>query len=252
MWLEWIEKFNEVLDRHAPLRSSKIKACTSKITARLPPKGTATYSLWLPLDDPGAETFNSSKTRGSPTADKRPFQFFIVLRRNATQLSRALMNRHFMDMCNEHSKSPRKLRSLLNSLTSTGRVKSHPPPRATLISLSETFAAIVSDPSRPVHLVQTAETETRCTSEPSQERRRLCQFSPVSVQMVQNLLQNIDSRKATGAVGVPGLLLKKCVPNLAPSLTAIFIASFAARTATGVQTGRHYPCVQVRRSGNSQ
>ena len=32
--------------------------------------------------------------------------------------------------------------------------------------------------SRPVHLVQTAETETRCTSEPSQERRRLCQFSP--------------------------------------------------------------------------
>ena len=131
-----------------------------------------------------------------------------------------------MDMCNEHSKSPRKLWSLLNSLT--GRVKSHLPPRATLISLSETFAAIISDPSRPVHLVQTAETETRCTSEPSQERRRLCQFSPVSVQMVQNLLQNIDSGKATGADNVPGLLLKKCAPNLAPSLTAIFIASFAA------------------------
>ena len=107
-------------------------------------------------------------------------------------------------------------------------MKSHPSPRATLNSLSETFAAIVSDPSRPVHLVQTAETETRCTSEPSQERRRLCQFSPVSVQMVQNLLQNIDSRKATGADGIPGLLLKKCAPNLAPSLTAIFIASLAA------------------------
>ena len=74
---------------------------------------------------------------------------------------------------------------LSNSLT--GRVKSHPPRRANLNSLSETFAAIVSDPSRPVHLVQTAETETRCTSEPSQERHRLCQFSPVSVQMVQNL-----------------------------------------------------------------
>ena len=88
---------------------------------------------------------------------------------------------------------------------------------------------LFSDPSRPVHLVQTAETETRCTSEPSQERRRLCQFSPVSVQMVQNLSQNFDSGKATGADGIPGLLLKKCAPNLAPSLTAIqFIASFAA------------------------
>ena len=163
------------MDREIYSRSLR-HACTSKITARLPPKGTATYSLWLPLDDPGAETFNSSKTQGSPTADQRPLQFFIVLRRNATKLTRALKNRHFMDMCNEHSKSPRKLWSLLNSLT--GLVKSHPPPQATLNSLSETFAAIVSDPSRPVHLVQTAETETRCTSEPSQERRRLCQLSP--------------------------------------------------------------------------
>ena len=56
----------------------------------------------------------------------------------------------------------------------------------------------------------------------------MCQFSPVSVQMVQNLLQNIDSRKATGADGIPGLLLKKCAPILAPSLTAIFTASLAA------------------------
>ena len=49
-----------------------------------------------------------------------------------------------------------------------------------------------------------------------------------SVQMVQNLLHNIDSRKATGADGIPGLLLKKCAPILAPSLTAIFTASLAA------------------------
>ena len=46
--------------------------------------------------------------------------------------------------------------------------------------------------------------------------------------MVQNLFQNIDSRKATGADDIPGILLKKCAPNLAPSLTAIFIASFTA------------------------
>ena len=129
-------------------------------------------------------------------------------------------------MCNEHSKSPRKLWGLLNSLT--GRVKTHPPPRATLNSLSETFAAIVSDPSRPAHLVQTAETETRCTSEPSHERRRLCQFSRLSVEMVRNLLQNIDSRKATGADGIPGLLLTRCASVFAPSLTAIFNASLAA------------------------
>ena len=82
---------------------------------------------------------------------------------------------------------------------------------------------------RPVHLVRTVETETRCTSEPSQERRRLCQFSPfISVQMVQNLFQNIDSRKATGADGIPGLLLKTCASVLAPSLTTIFNASLAA------------------------
>ena len=158
-----------------------------------------------------------------------------------------------MDMCNEHSKSPRKLWSLLNSLT--GRVKSHPPPRATLNSLSETFTAIVSDPSRPVHLVQTAETETRCTSEPSQERRRLrlCQFSSVSAQMVQYLLQNIDSRKATGADGILGLLLKKCAPILAPSLTAIFMASLAARELPqAFKQADITPCIQVRRSGNSQ
>ena len=156
-----------------------------------------------------------------------------------------------MDMCNEHPKSPRKLWSLLNSLT--GRVKSHPLPRATLKSLSETFAAIVSDPSRPVHLVQTAETETRCTSEPSQERRRLCQFSPVSVQMVQNLLQNIDSRKTTGADGIPWPFAKEMCLSLGTIPYSNFqCLTCCRRTATGVQTGRHCPCTQVRRSGNCQ
>ena len=43
---------------------------SKKITARLPPKGTATYSFWLPLDDPWAETF---KGQVHPQNDPPPF-----------------------------------------------------------------------------------------------------------------------------------------------------------------------------------
>ena len=152
-----------------------------------------------------------------------------------------------MDMCSEHSKSPRKLWSLLNSLT--GRVKSHPPPRATLNSLSETFAAIVSDPSRPVHLVQTAETETRCTSEPSQKRRRLCQLSPDGSKSFTK--HRLPQSRWSWWYSWP------FAKEMCPELDTIPYSNFhclirCKRTATGVQTGRHYPCIQVRRSGNSQ
>ena len=233
MWLEWIEKFNEVSDRHAPLRSPQ--GSHRKVQRR-----TRCDCPWM---TPELRLLIRQKLKAHRHLTKDPSNsslFSDEMQQSYPELS--LKNRHFMDMSNEHSKSPRKLWSLLNSLTSTGRVKSHPPPRATLISPSETFAAIVSDPSRPVHLVQTAETETRCTSEPSQERRRLCQFSPVSVQMVQNIFQNISSRKATGADGKP------FAKELCPELGTIPYSNFhclihCRRTATGVQTGRHYPCI---------
>ena len=216
MWLEWIEKFNEVLDTHAPLRSPQ--GSNRKVQRR-----TRCDCPWM---TPELRLLIRQKLKAHRQLTKDPSKFFIVLRRNATKLSRALKNRHFMDMCNEHSKSPRKLWSLLNSLT--GRVKSHPPPQATLNSQSETLDAIVSDPSRPVHLVQTAETVRLRPVAPVNPHRSDVDWASF-LQMVQNLLQNIDSRKATGADGIPGLLLKKYAPNLAPSLTAIFIASFAAR-----------------------
>ena len=129
-----------------------------------------------------------------------------------------------MDMCNEHSKSPRNL--------------TVEPSKFTYRS-SEISSTTSSN-------FEFAEWNFRCYCQwpwPSCPPCSDCRdWDPLHqwtlrsdvdcasfLQMVQNLLQNIDSRKATGADGIPGLLLKKCAPNLAPSLTAISIASFAAR-----------------------
>ena len=155
-----------------------------------------------------------------------------------------------MDMCNEHYKSPRKLWSFLNSLT--GRVKSHPPPRTTLNSLSETFAAIFSDPGCPVHLVQTAETETCCTSELSQERHWLCHFSCICTDGAKSFKKHrLPQSQWCWWYSWP-LAKEMCLSLGTIPYSNFQCLSCCRRTATGVQTGRHCPCIQVRRSGNSQ
>ena len=145
---------------------------------------------------------------------------FVLLRRRATQLSRSLKNHYFTEACSTYSRSPKKLWGLINSLT--GRVKSHPPPRASLDSLSNTFSAVVTDVRRPEHLdLPALEGSLNETTLPE----CLSAFSPVSVGTVLKHLESIDPRKATGSDGIPGLLLKQCAAVIAPSLTAIFNVS---------------------------
>ena len=217
MWLEWTTKFNTVLNTQAPL-----KPPNNSRPQNQHPRSRRDHSPWM---TPELKSLLRCKSTAHRQLIKDPGntflrEKFVLLRRRATQLSRSLKNHYFTEACSTYSRSPKKLWGLINSLT--GRVKSHPPPRASLDSLSNTFSAVVTDVRRPEHLdLPALEGSLNETTLPE----CLSAFSPVSVGTVLKHLESIDPRKATGSDGIPGLLLKKCAAVIAPSLTAIFNVS---------------------------
>ena len=126
----------------------------------------------------------------------------------ARRLDRRLKNTYFIECCN--TKDQRKLWAVINTVT--GRTGERKEPRVSTADLSDTFASIVHDSHRPEVL--------NIPSGPGTEQS-FCAFTPVSEDHVTRLLSAIDSHKATGSDGIPGIVLKQCARTLAPTLTVI-------------------------------
>ena len=80
------------------------------------------------------------------------------------------------------------------------RLKIRTPPQASVKDLSDFFASVVTDPSRPIQL-----TGPGTTTAP---HRLLDCFQKVEESAVLELLQSID-RKSARLDGLPGCILKK-------------------------------------------
>jgi len=103
----------------------------------------------------------------------------------------------------------------------SGRTRPSPPPAVSISELSDQFANVVSDPSRPA-----------CLDIPSGPvtSTGMRSFKPAYPSEVRRILRKLDDRKATGSDGIPAAVLRRCAPILAPSLSILINASLSSGT----------------------
>ena len=123
-------------------------------------------------------------------------------------LGRKLKSQHCIREFHRQRRNPRAQWKILNLLS--GRVASKRPLKVSVTELNDTFASIVHDPSRPDVLPL----HTPASSGPKLEH-----FEPVSIAVVEDLLQSINVGKAAGADEVTPCLLKSCRQTIALVLT---------------------------------
>eukprot|EP00117_Sycon_ciliatum_P016430 scpid33098/ scgid15864/ Probable RNA-directed DNA polymerase from transposon X-element; Reverse transcriptase len=208
MWDHWHQRFLSVLDRHAPLQQCKIK------TGKLHP----------PWSDRELYKINQLKRRlhRKWLADKANSEAHAAYRRArsvAANTNRCKRNQYFQSQCQDNCQNPRKLWSVLNTVT--GRKRQSIQPTCDIEHVASTFGKVVSDDARPSVLSM---------PQGPQPRSALTSFQHVRVCDAEQLLKRIDPRKATGSDGIPGLLLKYCADLLAPSVAALFNASLTSGT----------------------
>eukprot|EP00117_Sycon_ciliatum_P019099 scpid40375/ scgid17431/ RNA-directed DNA polymerase from mobile element jockey; Reverse transcriptase len=198
MWSTWHASIMRVLDHHAPMTPVK------KRSRRRPWLNRDTYQL----------TMAKNRLHRRWLRDRANIALFHQYKRARTaaaNLVRRRKNQYFSDECVVNNRNPRKMWSLLNSITGRGGSKQDPACDVNKVSVA--FSNIVTDPDRPAHLP--------LPNGPPAEHSLSC-LGTASYAAVNKLLQAIIPVKATGSDGIPGLLLKSCSDILTPSLTRIF------------------------------
>ena len=206
MWDEWSQKFHDVLDKHAPVRS-------------VPRKRSRTHRF-CPWSTPQLRRLQHVRLTTHRQLKKNPGDCvlrhqFSVARKAATKLSKTLRNTYFKQQCCTYSRNPKKFWKLINDLT--GRSKNHPIPQAPLQDLSDQFTSVVTDLERPSQL-----SAGKIDHADFVNGRFLESFSTVSATEVYSLLKDLDSSKAPGSDGIPASILKNCASVIAPSVATLF------------------------------
>ena len=204
---EWYRKVFSVLDFHCPLTSPKRTVFKKRPCPWLTPELTTAVQKRnqahrLLLRDPSNNQLRNSHR---------------LLRTAAKRLDRQLRNRFFQDECNRSGNDPRKLWQTMNQVT--GRQRSCISPKVPMQDLSDTFAAIISDPTRPLRLVP--------RRNEALQRPSLSIFSPVDVASIVSLCRSVDVRKSTGHDELPPIVLDRCASVLAPSIVTLFNTSLS-------------------------
>ena len=138
LWKDWHAKVTNVLDKHAPLRQRHNRLC---------PWSTPTLRHLVHLRHVAHDRLLKSPT------DTAAREVFRDLRKQCTDLSRTLKNAYFKEKCRAYSRDPRSLWNTINALTGRmKRLKIRTPPQASVKDLSDFFASVVTDPSRPIQL----------------------------------------------------------------------------------------------------
>ena len=105
---------------------------------------------------------------------------------------------------------------------------------------------------RPVHLVRNVETETRCTSDRHRSDVDCASFLLLYLYRWCKIFYKTSTAKPLVLVVSWPFAKEMCLSLGTIPYNNFQCLTCCRRTATGVQTGRHCPCIQVRRSGNSQ
>ena len=147
----------------------------------------------------------------------RDLKLLLHFRRVRTQTNNLycqLRNEYYMSACQQYSRNPQKLWSVINKVI--GRKKQRIPVSIPPQELNLHFQASAHDdsasyilPHEPVH--------------PDD----LCGFTEPSADTVCTLLQGLDPLKSPGSDDIPPSLLKCFAAAIAPSLAILFNKSFS-------------------------
>ena len=192
---------SHVLDRNAPITQLKVSGFGRP---RRQPWVTPHLKKLLQL-----RINLHRKLRRNPT-DGPLLQQYRAARREGTLLNKKLKTEYCMKAFNTHKRNPRAQWQILNKLAGREKVKSLP--KATISDLTATFATVVCDPARPSELVLPS---------PPVDIPTLDEFTPVTVEYVEDVLKSLNSHKAQGSDEIPPCLLKGCRTDIAGPLTAI-------------------------------
>ena len=136
-------------------------------------------------------------------------------RAKARKLDRSLKNTYFIQQC--QTSDQRKLWSVINTVV--GRKKQSHTAQVPISDLSKLFGDVVHDPQRPPQL---------CSPSGPMAEGAFTDFSVVTVEDVASSLKSVNPFKATGSDQVPSIILQKCYPTIAPTLTRIINISLSS------------------------
>lgn len=155
------------------------------------------------------------KSRKRPN-DQRLQQDYRANRREGTLLNRKLKTQYLKNKFTQLKHNPRGQWRLLNTLS--GRSTVHTTPSATLPDLTQTFASIVNDATRPPQLALP----------PVDGPSPFHTFKDVTTADVELMLKSVNVGKASGSDGVPANLLKLGRKPIAPFLRDIINESLSS------------------------
>ena len=208
MWQEWKNLFVSCTDKHAPLKSERIRNKRSPwITSELLPRMRRRDVL---------------KKKAISSNDLAMWQQFKRPRNqvnNATKLAHA-KKRHFSKNLETSKGNPRKTWDLINELSSRSFCKS-----SNILEIQANNRTInnADDMAEAFNVYFTnIEADAESFLLPSDNSFSL---KTLSIDIVLDLLKKIDEKKATGFDKIPSKLLKMAATIVVPSLTDVFTKS---------------------------
>ena len=217
MWQEWKNLFVSCMDKHAPLKSKRIRNKRS-------PWITSELLLRMRRRD-------VLKKKAISTNDHAMGQQFKRARNQVNNATKLAKKRYFSENLETSKGNARKTWDLINELSSRSSCKS-----SNILEIQANNRTInnVDDMAEAfnVHFTNIAkmlardipvgEVDAESFLSPSDNSFSL---KPPSIDIVLDLLKKIDEKKATGLDKIPSKLLKVAASIVAPSLTDVFTKS---------------------------
>ena len=219
---------NTVLDKHSPICNVRLPSFTKPR-----PQPWVTPALKKLFQ---RRSYLHRKLR-KHAADQQLQQQYRSVRREGTILNRKLKTEYCIHQFKSQSHNPKGQWRVLNQLA--GRVPLRSTPIAPLSDLTDTFATVVHDPTRPSSLP---------LPRPPEGLPVLDEFSSVSVACVEQFLASLNSNKSAGSDGIPPCFLKSCRKEIAIPLTALINQSL--RTGEVPCSYKHAHVCPLYKSGD--
>lgn len=209
-WDEWKSLFVEICDRHAPMR-------TMRVRVNQPDWITSEYhSLRHDRDQ--------ARVKAEKSKDKQDWNRAKKLRNKCNEMLLKLKKQYISDQVKENKDNPKglwktlkkllppKVKSDIRELSVDGNLQSKPANIANI--LNDYFATIGEK-------LAATFTNTLSYVFNNNEQRRNFTFTPITKKFVLNELKRLNANKATGIDGIPARLLKTAAPRICESLSEI-------------------------------
>ena len=214
MWNSWKHLLMSVIDKHAPLKTKRIRKHRSPwITNEL-------------LREIRKRDF--LKKKATSTNDPLNWKEFKDVRNKVNNSIKKAKRKYFSEKLDASKCDPRKTWRLINELqshqcksTKVSQVKSghqvFTSPKDIAEAFNNHFTSIGQTLAREI---PTVDIDPLYYVKPRSDR--VFSFERINVQEIVNLVKGIDGGKATGLDNIPCKLLKIAAEAVAPSLTCIF------------------------------